>query len=186
MGSITSASGYPGGFSYSDNVYSYYDYQYHTYAYSYGYDLKANGWRASVFVQDSWKISDRLTINPGLRWSMQRGYLPNVGEAAFFKPKSSWEGRIGLTFDIFGDHTTAFKAHYGRFHESFKTYFYNGADPGYQDWIMYDVLPDGRKIEVWRQAYPPITAMAPASAFPFRTSSRSAWRGRCSRTLPSA
>jgi len=160
-------SGYPGGFNYSDNIYSYYDYKYHTYAYSYGYDLKANGWRASAFVQDSWKISDRLTINPGLRWSMQRGFLPNYGEAAFFKPKSSWEGRLGLTFDVFGDHTTAFKAHYGRFHESFKTYFYNGADPGYQDWIMYDVLPDGSKIEVWRQAYSANTAMAPTVRVPF-------------------
>jgi hypothetical protein len=161
------ASGYPGGFKYSDNVYSYYDYQYHTYAYSYGYDLRANGWRASAFVQDSWKISDRLTINPGLRWSMQRGYLPNIGEEAFFKPKSSWEGRIGLTFDIFGDHTTAFKAHYGRFHESFKTYFFNGADPGYQDWVMYDVRPGGQKIEVWRQAYSANSAMAPSVRIPY-------------------
>jgi len=161
------ASGYPGGFNYSDNVYSYYDYQYHTYAYSYGYDLKANGWRASAFVQDSWKISDRLTINPGLRWSMQRGYLPNIGEAAFFKPKSSWEGRLGLTFDIFGDHTTAFKAHYGRFHESFKTYFYNGADPGYQDWVCYDVRPGGQKIEVWRQAYSANSTMAPGVRIPY-------------------
>lgn len=161
------ASGYPGGFNYTDNYYSYYDYQYHTYAYTYGYDLKANGWRASAFVQDSWKISDRLTINPGLRWSMQRGYLPNVGEAAFFKPKSSWEGRLGLTFDIFGDHTTAFKAHYGRFHESFKTYFYNGADPGYQDWVCYDVRPGGQKIEVWRQAYSANSTMAPGVRIPY-------------------
>ncbi len=161
------ASGYPGGFNYSDNVYSYYDYKYHTYAYSYGYDLKAHGWRVSAFVQDSWKISDRLTINPGLRWSMQRGYLPNYGDEAFFKPKSSWEGRFGLTFDIFGDHTTALKAHYGRFHESFKTYFYNGADPGYQDWVMYDVLPDGQKIEVWRLPYSANTAMAPSIRIPY-------------------
>ena len=161
------AAGYPGGFNYSDNYYSYYDYQYHTYAYTYGYDLKSNGWRVSGFVQDSWKISDRLTINPGLRWSTQRGYLPNKQDAAFFKPKSSWEGRLGLTFDIFGDHTTALKAHYGRFHESFKTYFFNGADPGYQDWVMYDVRPDGSKVEVWRQSYSNSTSMAPGVRIPY-------------------
>lgn len=167
QGFNNASEGYTGGFQYSDNVYSYYDYQYHTYAYSYGYDLKSNGWRASAFVQDSWKISDRLTINPGLRWSMQRGYLPNISDAAFFKPKSTWEGRLGLTFDIFGDHTTAFKAHYGRFHESFKTYFFNGADPGYQDWVMYDVRPGGQKVEVWRQSYSSNSAMAPTVRIPY-------------------
>ena len=72
-------------------IYSYSDYQYHyyNYAYSYSYDLKSNGWRLSAFAQDSWKIGDRLTINPGVRWQMQRSYLPNVQDGAIFKPKSA-------------------------------------------------------------------------------------------------
>jgi hypothetical protein len=159
---------YTGGFRYSDNVYSYYDYKYHTYAYSYGYDLKSNGWRLSGFAQDSWRIGNRLTINPGIRWQMQRGYLPNWSEdKVFFKPKNSVEFRLGLTFDVFGDHTTALKAHYGRYHDSFKTYYFNGADPGYRDWVMYDVLPDGTKVEVWRIPYSKPATVDPNIGVPY-------------------
>ncbi len=122
---------------------------YHNYAYSYSYNHKSNGWRLSGFAQDSWKIGDRLTINPGVRWQMQRGYLPNIQSGAIFKPKSPLEFRLGLTFDVFGDHTTAIKAHYGRFHESFKTYYFDSADRT-NDWVQYDVLPNGQKVEVYQ------------------------------------
>jgi hypothetical protein len=147
------AKGYTGGYKYTDNYYSYYDYQYHTYAYSYGFDIKSNGWKVSAFAQDSWTIGNRLTINPGVRWSMQRGYLPNLQKGAFFKPRNYIEPRIGLTFDVFGDHKTALKAHYGRFHESFKTWYFNAFDPGYQDQVWYEVLPDGSKVEGGRVNY---------------------------------
>jgi len=162
---------YTGGFRYTDNYfgysYTYYDYRYMTLAYSYSYDLRAKGWKASAFAQDSWRISNRLTINPGIRWSMQRGYLPNLKDEAFFKPKNFFEPRIGLTFDIFGDHTTALKAHYGRFHESFKTYYFNGADPGINDWVMYEVLADGTKKEIWRIPYTNPSTMDPKISIPY-------------------
>jgi Carboxypeptidase regulatory-like domain/TonB dependent receptor-like, beta-barrel len=148
--------GYSGGYTYTDNYYYswiYYDYRYVTLAYTYGYDIKSNGWKASAFAQDSWTIGGRLTINAGLRWSMQRGYLPHLQEEAFFKPRDYLDPRIGLTFDIFGDHTTALKAHYGRFHESFKTWYFNGVDPNYEDWVGYELLPDGTKVELWRVPY---------------------------------
>lgn len=163
--------GYTGGFTYSDNVpiYSYSDYQYHyyNYAYSYSYNLKSNGWRLSAFAQDSWKVGDRLTINPGVRWQMQRGYLPNLQDGAVFKPKGALEFRLGMTFDVFGDHTTALKAHYGRFHESFKTYFFNIADNGYSDWVQYWVQPDGTKVEVYRAAYSNPTTIDPKARIPY-------------------
>jgi len=109
-------TGYTGGFRYVDNYdwYSYYhyDYRYITFAYEYSYDLKSKGHKVSTFAQDSWKINDRLTINPGVRWTMYRGYLPNLQDDAFFKPKNALEFRLGLAFDVFGDRTTALKAHY--------------------------------------------------------------------------
>jgi outer membrane receptor protein involved in Fe transport len=156
-GNDNAATGYTGGFRYVDNYYgysyTYYDYRYMTYAYSYGYNLKSNGWKASAFAQDSWKIGDRLTINPGIRWSRYRGFLPNLQSEAFFKPKDAIEARLGLTFDVFGDHTTALKAHYGRFHESFKTYFFNSLDPSIDDYVIYEVLQDGSKVETYRRSY---------------------------------
>ena len=160
---------YTGGFTYTDNYpysFVYQQYQYVTLAYSYGFDLKSNGWKAAAFVQDSWTVGNRLTINPGLRWSMQRGYLPNLQEGAFFKPQSYFEPRIGLTFDVFGDHTTALKAHYGRFNESFKTWYFNGVDPGYRDWVGYEVLANGDKVELWRVPYSKSATMDPKIRIP--------------------
>jgi hypothetical protein len=163
--------GYTGGFNYADNVpyYSYVDYQYHLYnfAYSYSYNLKANGWRLSAFAQDTWRITDRLTINPGVRWQMQRGYLPNVQDGAIFKPKSPLEFRLGLTFDVFGDHTTALKAHYGRFHESFRSDAFSTADNGISDWVMYLVNPDGSKTEFYRVPFSNPTTIDPGIRIPY-------------------
>jgi outer membrane receptor protein involved in Fe transport len=151
------AYGYPGEGNYYDNVYGYsyyyYDYRYLSYNYTYGYDSQSKGTKVSGFAQDSWKISDRLTFNPGVRWTMFRGYLPNLQDDAFFKPKNTLEFRLGLTFDVFGDHTTAIKAHYGRFYESFKTWYFSGADPSISDWVMYEILADGTKYEVYRESY---------------------------------
>ena len=162
---------YTGGFNYADNVpyYSYVDYQYHLYnfAYTYSYDLKANGWRLSAFAQDTWRIGDRLTINPGVRWQMQRGYLPNVQDGAVFKPKSPFEFRLGLTFDVFGDHTTALKGHYGRFHESFRSDSFGAADNGYTDWVMYQVMPGGSKVEIYRAPYSNTTTIDPGIRIPY-------------------
>lgn len=161
---------YTAGFTYTDNYpysFVYQAYQNVTLAYSYGFDIKSNGWKVSAFAQDSWSIGSRLTINPGIRWSMQRGYLPHLQEGAFFKPRNYLEPRIGLTFDVFGDHTTAVKAHYGRFHESFKTWYFNGVDPGYQDWVGYEVLPDGTKVELWRVPYSKPASMDPNISIPY-------------------
>jgi len=163
--------GYTSGYRYADNYYGYSyaygDYRNMSFAYSYGFDVKSNGWKVSAFAQDSWTIGNRLTINPGIRWSMQRGYLPNLQKGAFWKPRNYIEPRIGLTFDIFGDHTTAFKAHYGRFHESFKTWYFNGVDPGYQDWVGYEVLEDGTKFELWRVPYSKPAAMDSNIGIPY-------------------
>ena len=166
---------YTGGFRYTDNYpysYVYYDYRNTTLAYAYSYNLHDKGWRLSAFAQDSWTIGNRLTINPGVRWQMQRGYMPNLitmrgaSSDLFFKPKSPLEARIGLTFDVFGDHTTALKLHYGRFHDNFKTFYFNPADPGINDKVEYEVW-NGQKIEVyrWRRSLP--TACDPNIKIPY-------------------
>lgn len=170
-------AGYPGGYNYVDNYYyfSYYHYyekyeyvyDYLTFAYSYGYDIEASGRRVSAFAQDSWRIGDRLTLNPGVRLSMYRGYLPHLQDDAVFTPKNALEFRLGLTFDVFGDHTTAIKAHYGRFHETFKTYYFNKAEPFYEDWVMYEVTPAGTKYEIWREPYATGASVDPDISMPY-------------------
>jgi hypothetical protein len=40
-----------------------------------------------------------------------------VGLPGVFKPKTGVAPRLGLTFDVFGDHSTAIKAHYGKYYQ---------------------------------------------------------------------
>ncbi|MCP5105241.1 MAG: TonB-dependent receptor [bacterium] len=112
--------GYPGGRYYYDNNYDYYPgANYYRYDYE-GYSTPSKGLRVSAFVQDSWEVSDRLKINAGVRINYNRGTLEDpVG--TIFKPEIAIAPRIGFTFDLFGDHTTAIKAHYGRYYENLVT-----------------------------------------------------------------
>ncbi|HZX09868.1 MAG TPA: TonB-dependent receptor [Acidobacteriota bacterium] len=160
------AGGYPGGYNYVDNVYTYYDQQFHNYAYSYELNLQSTAWKMIAFAQDSWSITDRLTINPGIRYGHRRGTLPNKSSSAIFTPKGTISPRIGFTWDIFGDHTTAFKAHYGRFYDALKTRYFDSADVGIEDWVMYEVMPDGSKAEVYRYVYTNPTNVDPDIKMP--------------------
>jgi hypothetical protein len=138
---------YNGGYYYVDNV-EYYGY-YYDYAYSWSMDVEPKGTRVAAFVQDSWKIGN-LTINPGIRFNYYYGTLktsPEVFKTSGFAP------RIGITWDVFGDHKTALKAHYGRFYDKFITSIFDDASAGESDFIGYLVLPDGSKEELWRDPY---------------------------------
>jgi outer membrane receptor protein involved in Fe transport len=122
--------GYPGGKSYLD----YAGYpgagpqgQYYMYQYE-GYSTPSKSVRVSGFAQDSWEISERLKINPGIRFNLYRGILDQpIGTV--FKPKIALEPRIGFTLDLFGDHTTAIKGHYGRYCENLVTAKFSGLAP---------------------------------------------------------
>ncbi len=122
--------GYPGGKAYTD--YAGYPYagpqgQYYMYQYD-GYSTPSKSVRVSGFAQDSWEVSDRLKINPGIRFNYYRGILADpIG--TIFKPKIALEPRIGFTFDIFGDHSTALKAHWGRYCENLVTAKFSGLAP---------------------------------------------------------
>jgi len=139
---------YNGGYFYEDEVYSWADNEFHNYAYAQGPDVnKPRGRRYSIFVQDSWNVIDNLTINPGIRYNIYNGYLGTLDETLF--KTSGFAPRIGITWDIFGDHKTALKVHYGRFFEKYNHNKFEGASAGLKDWIKYEVI-DGTKGEVDR------------------------------------
>ncbi len=143
------ASDYNGTYFYEDMVYSWADNEYHTYAYARGPDAaQPRGRRYSIFVQDTWSVTDNLTINPGIRYNVYNGYLGTVGETLF--KTSGLAPRIGITWDIFGDHKTALKVHWGRFFDKFNHNKFDGASAGLKDWIMYEVALDGTKTEIDR------------------------------------
>lgn len=66
----------------------------------------------NVFVQDSWKVNDRLTINPGLRYEQERLAGTIITD---FSLKNNWAPRIGATYDLTGDSRTKLFGSYGRF-----------------------------------------------------------------------
>jgi len=88
-----------------------------------GYAAEPTTNRVSAFIQDSWTIGDRLTINPGIRINHVRGNLPDP-LGAVYKPKLGIAPRLGITFDLFGDHSTALKAHYGKYYHGIMGMFY--------------------------------------------------------------
>jgi len=67
----------------------------------------------NFFVQDSWQVTDRLTINPGLRYEQEKLSGTLVDN---FMLKNNWAPRIGVTYDLTGDERTKVFGSYGRFY----------------------------------------------------------------------
>ena len=126
--------------------------RFYTYAYeglnNMLYEAQPRQEQISGFAQDSWSITDRLTVNCGLRFNSWHVKFPsnpgNQYKTTGFAP------RIGFSYDLFGDHTTALKAHYGRYYEglyfvSFYAVPSNNADVVGYKWV------DENWVEMWRQ-----------------------------------
>jgi hypothetical protein len=117
-----------------------------------GYDIKADMSTFTLYAQDSWSISDRLTINPGVRMDVSWGGVEDL-PGNEFKTRPAIAPRIGFTFDVFGDHSTAIKGHWGRYFEGSWIYaitYLSEAKSDYWEayydsgeWIEYYRFPGG-------------------------------------------
>src|SRR5579875_1624600 len=98
------------------------------------------------YIQDDWKVNSRLTINLGLRYEFETNpveihnafynvvgppfgsQFQNVPNAYVSNPSvHNLDPRVGLAWDIFGDHKTSFRAGFGIFHDPFTTYTFSSA-----------------------------------------------------------
>jgi len=89
----------------------------------------------SFFLQDTWQVSDKLTLRPGVRYEQQRlqgseelplchadDSLPGAGDGTgalipcSFKWDNNWAPRLGATYDIRGDGKSKLFASWGRFY----------------------------------------------------------------------
>jgi hypothetical protein len=141
-------------YGYSNGVY-YYDWYGEPYyrCHYEGYDWAATMNTLAVYFQDSWSISDRLTINPGVRMDYSWGGVNDL-PGSEVKTYPAIAPRIGFSFDILGDHTTALKAHWGRYFEGSWIYAYTWLSPNISDktwywwdgsdWIMTNHWPGGK------------------------------------------
>lgn len=83
--------------------------------------------RTSTFVQDTWQLGSRLTIEPGLRFGLYHGAVPADGVPAY--DTSAISPRIGVAWDLTADHRTVVRAHYGLYHDAVYTNLYDLLDP---------------------------------------------------------
>jgi hypothetical protein len=67
----------------------------------------------TAFVQDSWKIGNRLTINPGLRYESEKLAGQIITD---FTLKNNWAPRIGATYDLVGDGKSKLYGNFGIFY----------------------------------------------------------------------
>ncbi|HSD27468.1 MAG TPA: TonB-dependent receptor [Vicinamibacteria bacterium] len=136
---------------YTDNIF-YYDYYGEPYyAYSYSYDIEGRNQRESVYAQDSWKPTDRLTINAGLRFDWIRGRSPILDKKVY--DTKSWGPRIGVAYDLTGDHKTVLKGFFGQYYEGAAFLHYSFGVPGINDFVGYDNT-SGELVEVDRTVTP--------------------------------
>ena len=141
---------YPGGKFYED-----YNGNYLMFEWA-GEEAYPKSTRLAAYFQDSWMISDRLVINPGLRINHWRGSVPGVS-GSVFAPKMGIAPRLGLTFDLFGDNSTALKLHYGKYYHGLMVQFYMRFQPqgAFREWVWGPVLeeweeePPGTYGEQW-------------------------------------
>lgn len=83
---------------------------------------EASSRNQAVFVQDTWQIANRLTLNIGLR--MENEVVPNFGQAGSQAITFGWGDklapRLGFAYDLTGDGKTKLFGSYGWFYDRFK------------------------------------------------------------------
>jgi outer membrane receptor protein involved in Fe transport len=119
-----------------------------------GYD---NNSMFSVFAQDRWAPTARLTITAGLRFGHQRPYYEEgtrnpvladvfptqtVPEQTILS-RSNVAPRVGVSFDLFGNGKTAAKGFYGRYYAIYANNF-TSLNPGGANYRTYTFLDQNR------------------------------------------
>ncbi len=114
--------------------------------YGYSWNIHSDNW--AIYLQDSWTIGDRLTLNVGVRTESE--YLPafttdqtNAGwkqKAIEFGFDKKIAPRLGAIYDVFGDSSLKLFASYGVYYDVMKMYLAEGAFGGFKWWTSYYTL----------------------------------------------
>jgi outer membrane receptor protein involved in Fe transport len=80
-------------------------------------------WTYAAYLNDTWQVNRRLTVNAGLRFDHHSAYLPDQqgpDGQSFSRVNgivefNNWGPRVGVSFDLTGDAKTVAKASFGSF-----------------------------------------------------------------------
>lgn len=120
--------------------------------------IQSDAW--ALYLQDSWTIGDRLTLNLGLRTESE--YIPAMtddetipgwtAQPIKFKFDQKFAPRLGAVYDVFGDSSLKIFASYGVYYDVMKLYMAEGAYGGFKwqtsyyamdDWNWFDIAASG-------------------------------------------
>jgi len=151
------------GTNYGRGTYGYYGVRNNSVTGPYGSFYKAYSNRWAVYLQDSWTIGQRLTINYGVRAESE--YIPSyaTGNPEFEKLKpidfslgDKIAPRIGLVYDVFGDSSLKLFGSFGIFYDVMKLQMASGSYGGFKWKSTYYTLDtyEWDKIGRVSDAYP--------------------------------
>ena len=123
-----------------------------------------------AFLTDTWTVSDRLTLNLGVRFDATRGDIPEMtseatidgirGSNQLSPPVVSYPGvsdlisfttfapRVGATFRLDESGRTVLKSAYGRFYGKLVTLMFSGLSPGGAITAVRDYNPATRQYDI--------------------------------------
>ena len=150
--------GYNAGVSYAYYTYDYYGTPYdYTYRYDYApFTYGASNEQIGVFMDDTWTVSDRLTINLGLRYDYNKGWIQDLPELIVDPVTYEWteramvpgrpdlvkwsvfSPRLGLVFKLTPDGKTLFRANFGRYYDHIIYGNWYLPSPTATTWYMYE------------------------------------------------
>ncbi len=117
--------------------------------YGYAWDIKRDSW--AIYLQDSWTLNRKLTINAGVRTESE--YIPSFNPEYPVKPidfkfQDKLAPRLGVVYDVFGDSSLKLFASAGIYYDVMKLYMAEGAFGGFKWKTDYYELnnPDFTKI----------------------------------------
>lgn len=111
---------------------------------SYGSDFNVASDNWAIYIQDSWTIGQKLTLNLGVRTESE--YVPSLAytdpQYKDYKPiqfgfDKKLAPRLGAVYDVFGDSSLKVFASYGRYYDVMKLYMAEGAYGGFKWWSSY-------------------------------------------------
>jgi hypothetical protein len=131
----------------------------------YGYFYKVHDDRWAFYLQDSWTIKDRLTLNLGIRTESE--YLPSYTDDPAFKGRKPIEfefkdklaPRLGFVYDVFGDANLKIFGSYGLYFDVMKLYSAANVFGGIKGKTAYYTLDTYEWDKIGKDGYYPGTLM---------------------------